>query len=52
MARRDGTDPDPDAPSNARWRGGQQLYLDEVRPREAASFVIDNSDHANPRRVA
>jgi uridine kinase len=52
MAGRDGTDPDPDAPSNARWRGGQQLYLDEVRPREAASIVIDNSDLAHPKRVA
>jgi uridine kinase len=52
VAGRDGTDADPDAPSNARWRGGQQLYLDEVHPREAASFVIDNSDLAHPKRVA
>lgn len=52
MAGRDGTDPDPDAPSNARWRGGQQLYLDDVHPREAASFVIDNSDLAQPKRIA
>ena len=27
MALRDGSDPDPDAPSNARYRQGQQLYL-------------------------
>jgi uridine kinase len=52
MAARDGIDPDPEAPSNARWRGGMQLYLDEVHPREAASVVIDNSDLAHPKRVA
>ncbi len=51
LAGRDGTDPDPDAPSNARWRGGMQLYLDEVHPREAASFVVDNTDLDDPRRV-
>ena len=33
MALRDGTDPDPDAPSNARYRQGQELYLDEADPR-------------------
>jgi uridine kinase len=49
MALRDGCDPDPDAPANARYRQGQQLYLDEARPREAASIVVDNSDLAHPR---
>lgn len=52
MALRDGCDPDPDAPSNARYRQGQQLYLDEARPREAASVVVDNADLAHPRIVA
>jgi uridine kinase len=51
MALRDGCDPDPDAPSNARYRQGQQLYLDEARPREAASVVVDNADLAHPRIV-
>ncbi|GAA5203865.1 uridine kinase [Microbacterium jejuense] len=52
MALRDGSDPDPDAPANARYRQGQELYLDEARPREAASLVVDNSDLAHPRIVA
>jgi len=52
MALRDGSDPDPDAPSNARYRQGQQLYLDDARPREAASVVVDNADLAHPRIVA
>lgn len=51
MARRDGSDPDPDAPSNARYREGQELYLSEARPREAASVVVDNSDLAHPRII-
>ena len=51
MARRDGCDPDPDAPTNARYRRGQQLYLHEAAPREAASVVVDNSDFTRPRRV-
>ncbi len=52
LALRDGSDPDPDAPANARYRRGQQLYLDEARPREAASVVVDNADLAHPRIVA
>lgn len=51
MAQRDGCDPDPDAPTNARYRRGQELYLHEAAPREAASVVVDNSDFAHPRRV-
>ncbi len=51
MALRDGTDPDPDAPSNARYRQGQELYLSEARPREAASVIVDNADLAHPRIV-
>lgn len=52
MAQRDGCDPDPDGPTNARYRGGQQLYFDQVRPWEAASVVVDNADLAHPRRLA
>lgn len=51
MARRDGSDPDPDATSNARYRQGQQLYLDEAQPREAASVIVDNTDLSRPRIV-
>ena len=51
MALRDGSDPDPDAPSNARYRQGQEIYLREARPREAASVIVDNVDLAHPRIV-
>lgn len=51
MALRDGSEPDPDAPANARYRQGQELYLDEARPREAASVIVDNTDLARPRIV-
>ena len=52
MALRDGSDPDPDAPSNARYRQGQELYLNEADPKGEASAIVDNSDLAHPRRVA
>ena len=51
MALRDGSDPDPDAPSNARYRQGQEIYLREARPREAAPVIVDNVDLAHPRIV-
>ena len=51
MAVRDGSDPDPEAPSNARYRQGQELYLREAGPRTAASAIVDNTDHAHPHRV-
>lgn len=51
LAHRDGSDPDPDAPANARYRHGQQLYLREADPAAAASAIVDNSDLAHPRRV-
>ena len=51
MALRDGSDPDPEAPSNARYRQGQELYLSEARPQEAASVIVDNADLAHPRIV-
>ncbi|MFE1645500.1 uridine kinase [Microbacterium sp. P01] len=51
MALRDGSDPDPDAPSNARYRQGQELYLREARPRYAASAIVENSDLAHPVRI-
>ena len=51
MALRDGSDPDPAAPSNARYRDGQDLYFREAEPLAAASVVVDNSDLAHPRRI-
>ncbi|KAF2414562.1 uridine kinase [Microbacterium sp. B35-04] len=51
MALRDGSDPDPEAPSNGRYRQGQEIYLSAARPREAASVIVDNSDLAHPRIV-
>lgn len=51
LAERDGSDPDPAAPSNARYRRGQEIYLREARPDAAASVVVDNADLSHPRRV-
>ncbi|MGC5169430.1 uridine kinase [Microbacterium sp. DT81.1] len=51
MAERDGSDPDPQAPSNARYVDGQRLYVLEADPRLAASAVIDNTDPSHPARV-
>lgn len=50
MALRDGSDPDPSAPSNARYVGGQALYARESRPATAASAIVDNTDLAHPVR--
>jgi len=52
MAARDGTDPDPDAASNTRYREGYELYVRQSDPRAAASAVVDNTDHAAPVRQA
>lgn len=43
LARRDGTDPDPDAPSNRRYVEGQRSYLRECDPARRASVVLDNT---------
>jgi uridine kinase len=48
MARRDGSHPDPDHPSVARYVGGQRLYFAACTPRERADVVIDNRDVARP----
>ncbi|MCW2924171.1 MAG: methyltransferase [Thermoleophilia bacterium] len=47
-ASRDGTDPDPSAPSNRRYVEGQQLYLGACDPASAATIVVDNADLAAP----
>lgn len=51
MAVRDRTDPDFLADSNTRYRDGQELYLRDARPREAASAIVDNTDLEHPKRV-
>lgn len=51
MALRDGSDPDPSAPGNRRYREGQELYLREASPRTQASAILDNTDPERPRRV-
>jgi uridine kinase len=43
MARRDGSDPDPEHPSNHRYVQGQRLYLATCQPHQRATWVIDNS---------
>lgn len=49
MAERDGTEPDPDHPSVARYVQGQQRYFAACAPEERADLVVDNSDLAAPR---
>lgn len=46
-----GVDADPEAASNARYVGGQDLYEAEGDPRTRATAVIDNADPAHPRRL-
>ncbi|PWC07281.1 uridine kinase [Mycetocola zhujimingii] len=46
-----GADPDPQAASNARYVGGQQLYQREANPRTSATAVVNNSVEASPVRV-
>ncbi len=46
-----GVDPRPDAPANARYVGGQALYLADAGPRSRASVAIDNADEAHPTRL-
>lgn len=42
-------DSDPEAESNGRYVDGQRLYLDEVRPRQRATWVLDNTNLRRPR---
>lgn len=51
MALRDGSDPDPLAPSNRRYRDGQQLYFAECRPQKSADILVDYADLDAPRIV-
>jgi uridine kinase len=51
MAGRDGSHPDPEHPSVARYVQGQRLYFAACRPWERADLVIDNSDVDRPALV-
>ena len=52
MARRDGTEPDPQHPSLARYLLAQRRYLDGCRPRQRADLVIDNTRLDTPVLVS
>jgi uridine kinase len=47
MLNRDGPPRNP----STRYTGGQDLYIEEAKPREAATAIIDNNDYDHPRRV-
>lgn len=51
-AMRDGTSPDPSAPSNHRYVEGQRIYIDRCSPEAHATMVIDNNDLAAPAIVS
>jgi hypothetical protein len=52
MAGRDGSEPDPEHPSLARYVLAQRRYLADCRPREQAGIVIDNTVLAAPVLVS
>ena len=52
MHKRDGTNPDPEHPSMARYVGGQRLYFEAAQPWRRASRVVDNSNPIKPRVMA
>ncbi|GAA3649604.1 uridine kinase [Microbacterium marinilacus] len=49
MGLRDGLPVDPEASENARYVGGQRMYLAECRPASRATVVVDYSDLTAPR---
>lgn len=49
MALRDGGPPDPDDPRNARYVGGQRIYLATDDPARRADALVDNTDPGHPR---
>ena len=40
--------PDPEAPSNRRYIGGNRLYFSEAKPERQAGVIVDNADLARP----
>ncbi len=51
LARREGGDPNPDAPANRRRLEAQKLYFKESRPQKSADMVIDYTDLDYPKIV-
>jgi uridine kinase len=51
MAVRDGTSPDPSAPSMTRYVEAQRTYFRERTPWARADLAVDNTDLAAPRLV-
>ncbi|MCY1143407.1 uridine kinase [Actinoplanes sp. Pm04-4] len=51
MAERDGSHPDPEHPSLARYVGGQRLYFAACHPQDRADVLIDHSDPTAPKIV-
>ncbi|MCK1390747.1 uridine kinase [Bradyrhizobium sp. 1] len=50
-ASRDGSSPDPAAPSNRRYVEGQRLYLHGCQPEAKATIVVDYNDLSAPSIV-
>lgn len=50
LAASQGRDPDPEAPSNARYVGGWRRYGEKDEPQYLASAVIDLADQEHPHR--
>lgn len=48
---RDAQEFEHDMANPERYSGGQELYLKEAKPVEAATAIIDNNDYENPKRV-
>ena len=48
LAERDGTSPDPNDPSNARYVQGQRLYIEQCDPAARADLVVDNVGPREP----
>ncbi|MCU7722642.1 uridine kinase [Actinoplanes sp. KI2] len=51
MARRDGTNPDPEHPSMRRYVEAQRIYFAACSPQQRAGVLIDNRDFDAPRIV-
>jgi uridine kinase len=51
MARRDGTNPDPEHPSMRRYVEAQRMYFAACSPQHRADVLIDNQDFDAPRVV-
>ncbi|MDQ3155627.1 MAG: uridine kinase [Actinomycetota bacterium] len=49
VAKRDGTEPDPEHESQRRYVEGQKIYFRECSPLTRATLVIDNSDLERPQ---